>query len=198
MKTVFSYYTAISSDVQSFGELSNFQFLNSSISSSGNHYYCTSLLLKMTRGYKCRLLAKIYSMIIVHLHRPGSFLKVLYFSIIPNTRSLTPILCIRSVLSIFHRSAYITFLIAGKSKSGNHTYIASIIAPLIRTASIQRVWKILTDGLRRKNPSNQCFLTPAVELSARRIRLANARIYAYIGPRPRTSCIQIHSANQLS
>src|SRR6266699_6691760 len=66
MKIVFSHRTAISSDIQSFEELSNFQSLNSSIPSSGNHCCCISLPLKMTNGYRCRLLAEIYSMIIVY------------------------------------------------------------------------------------------------------------------------------------
>src|SRR6266699_477402 len=72
MKTVFSYRTAILSDVQPFGEFSNFQSLNSSISSSGNHCCCTSLPLKITKGYKCRPLAETYSIIVVHSHRPES------------------------------------------------------------------------------------------------------------------------------
>src|SRR6266699_7169821 len=66
MKTVFSHRTAILSDVQPFEELSNFQSLNSSISSSGNHCCCTSLPLKMTRGYRCRPLAETYPMIVVY------------------------------------------------------------------------------------------------------------------------------------
>src|SRR6266581_570019 len=73
MKTVFSYRTATSSDVQPFGELSNFQSLNSSMPSSGNHCCYTSLPLKMTNGYRCRPLAETYSMIVVHSCRPGSF-----------------------------------------------------------------------------------------------------------------------------
>src|SRR6266566_5025056 len=52
MKTVFSHRTATSSDVQPFGELSNFQSLNFSMSSSGNYCCCTSLPLKMTNGCK--------------------------------------------------------------------------------------------------------------------------------------------------
>ncbi len=121
MKTVFSHCTTISSDVQPFGEFSNFQSLNSSISSSGNHYCYTSLPLKITKGYKCRPLAETYSIIVVHSHRPESFLKVLRFSAIPRTRPLVPIPYIKPILSIFHRSAYMTFLIVGRSKSGNHT-----------------------------------------------------------------------------
>ncbi len=198
MKTVFNHRTATSSDVQPFGELSNFQSLNSSIPSSGNHCCCISLPLKMTNGYRCRPLAEIYSMIIVYSCRPGSFLKVLRFSAIPNTRPLAPIPCIKPVLSIFHRSAYITFLIAGKSRNGNYTYITSVIALLTRAASIRRVWRVLTRGLRRKKPSNQCFPIPVVEPPARRIRLANVRIYTCVGARPRVSCIQIHSASRLS
>ncbi len=120
INTVFNHITIISSDVQSFKELSNLQSLKTSISSSGNHYCCTSLPLKMIKRYKCRLLIKIYSMIIVHLYRPGSFLKVLVFSTIPNIRSLALISYIKPVSSIFYRSAYITFLIAGKSKNGNY------------------------------------------------------------------------------
>ncbi len=137
-------------------------------------------------------------MMIVYSHRPESFLKVLRFSAMPSTRPLAPISCIRPVSFIFHRSAYITFLMAGKSKSGNHTWITSIVAPLTRTASIQRVWRVLTCGLRRKNPSNQCFPTPAVEPPPRKIRLTNVRICAYVGPRPRASCTQIYSASRLS
>ena len=121
MKTVFNHCTAISSDVQPFEKLSNFQSLNSSILSSRNHCCCTSLPLKMTRGYRCWPLAETHSMIVVHSHRPGSFLKILRFSAIPRTRPLASISCIRPVSSIFHRSACITFLIAGKSKNGNHT-----------------------------------------------------------------------------
>ena len=139
MKTVFNHRTAISSDVQPFGELSNFQFLNSSITSSGNHCCCTSLPLKMTNGCRCRPLAETHSMIVVYSRRPGSFLKVLRFSAIPNTRPLAPIPYIKPVSSIFHRSAYITFLMAGRSKSGNYAYIALVVAPLIRVASIRRV-----------------------------------------------------------
>ncbi len=104
----------------------------------------------------------------------------------------------RPVLFIFHRSACITFLIAGRSKSGNHAYIASVVALLTRAASIRRVWRVLTDGLHRKNPSNQCFPTPAVEPPARRIRFANIRICIYVGAKPRTSWIQIHSASRFS
>jgi len=163
MKTVFSYRTTISFDIQPFEELSNFQSLNSSILSSGNYCCCISLLLKMIKGYRCRLLTKTYSMIVVYSYRPGSFLKVLRFSAMPSIRPLAPISYMRPVLSIFHRSAYIIFLIAGKSKSGNYVCIASIVAPLIRTASIQRVWRVLTDGLRRKKPSSQCFPTPVAE-----------------------------------
>ena len=146
-----------------------------------------SLPLKMTSGCRCRPLAEIYSMIVVHSRRPGSFLKVLHFLAISSTRPLASILCIRPVSSIFHRSACITFLIAGRSKSGNYICIALVIAPLIRTASIRRVWKVLTDGLHRKNPFNQCFPTPVVEPPARRIRLANIRIYIYVDVKPRTS-----------
>ena len=130
MKTVFNHRTAMSSDVQPFGELSNFQFLNASISSSGNHCCCTSLPLKMIRRCKYRPLAEIYSMIIVYLRRPGSFLKILRFSAIPSIRLLAPMPYIRPVSSIFHRSAYITFLMAGRSRNGNHTWIASVVAPL--------------------------------------------------------------------
>ncbi len=173
MKTVFSHCTIMSSDVQPFEELSNFQSLKASMFSSGNHCCYMSLPLKITSGYRCRLSAEIYSMIIVYLRQPGSFLKVLRFSTIPNTRPLAPIPCIKPVSSIFHRSAYITFLIAGRSKSGNHVYIASVVAPLIRAASIRRVWRVLTDGLHRKNPFNQYFPTPAIEPPARRIRLVN-------------------------
>ncbi len=103
MKTVFNHCTTISSDVQPFRELSNFQSLNSSMPSSVNHCCYTSLSLKMIRGCRYRPLAEIYSMIVVHSHRPGSFLKVLHFSIIPNIRPLVLILYIRPVSSIFHR-----------------------------------------------------------------------------------------------
>jgi hypothetical protein len=157
--------------------------------SSGNHYCCTFLSLKMTRGCKCRPLVEIHSIIVVYSRRPGSFLKVLRFSAIPSIRPLAPIPCIRPVSSIFYRSADMTFLIAGRSRSGNHAWIASIVAPLIRTASIRRVWRILTHGLRRKKPSSQCFPTPVAEPPARRIRLANVRIYACVGARPRASYI---------
>ncbi len=121
IKTVFNHRTAVSSNVQPFKKLSNFQSLNSSIPSSGNHYYYISLPLKMTKDYKCRLLAETYSMIVLYSHRPGSFLKVSCFSTIPSIRPLAFIPYIKSVSSIFHRSAYIIFLITGKSKSGNHT-----------------------------------------------------------------------------
>src|SRR6266699_3190089 len=154
MKTVFSHRTAVSSDVQPFGELSNFQSLNSSISLSGNHCCYTSLPLKMTRGYRYRPLAETYSMIVVYSYRLGSFLKVLRFSTIPNIKPLAPIPYIKPVSFIFYRSAYIIFLISNKSKNGNHVYIISVIAPLIRTASIQRIWKVLTRGLRCKKLSN--------------------------------------------
>ena len=120
IKTVFSHHTAISSNVQFFGELLNFQSLNSSIPSSGNHCCCISLPLKMTNGCRYRPLAEIYSMIVVHSYRPGSFLKVFRFLTIPNIRLLALILYIKSVLSIFYRSACMTFLMAGRSKSGNH------------------------------------------------------------------------------
>ena len=112
MKTVFNHRTAISSNVQPFGELSNFQFLNSSISSSGNHCCCISLPLKITNGCRCRPPAEIHSMMVVNSYRPGSFLKVFRFSVIPSTKLLAPVPCIRLVSFIFHRSAYMTFLIA--------------------------------------------------------------------------------------
>ncbi len=139
MNTVFNHLIAMLSNVQPFGKLSNLQSLKASISSSGNYYCYTSLFLKMTRGYRCRPLVKTYSMIVVHLYRPGSFLKVLRFLAMPNIRPLAPIPYIRPVSSIFHRSAYITFSIAGKLKSGNQAYIASTIAPLIRTVSMRWV-----------------------------------------------------------
>ena len=120
MKTVFNHRTTTSSNIQPFEKLLNFQFLNSSIPSSRNHCCYISLPLKMINGYRCRPPAEIHSMMVIYSHRPESFLKVLCFSTMPNTRPLAPILCIRPVLSIFHRSAYITFLITGKSKSGNH------------------------------------------------------------------------------
>ncbi len=198
MKIVFSHRTTISSDVQPFGEFSNFQSLKASMPSSGNHCCCTSLPLKIINGYRCRPPAEIYSMIIVYLYRPGSFLKVLRFSTMLNIRPLASISCMRPILSIFHRSACITFLMAGKSKSGNHTYIASIVTLLIRTASIQQIWRVLTNRLRCKNPSNQCFPTPAVEPPARRIRLTNIRICVYVSTRLKTSWIRIHSINRLS
>ena len=130
MKTVFSHRTATSSDVQPFRKLSNFQSLNFSMSSSGNYCCCTSLPLKMTNGCRCRPLAEIHSMIVVHSRRPGSFLKVLRFSAIPNIRLLAPIFCIRPISSIFYRSACMTFLIAGRSKSGNHAWITLVVALL--------------------------------------------------------------------
>src|SRR6266699_1500448 len=86
MKTVFNHYTATSSDIQPFGEFSNFQSLNSSIPSSGNYCCYISLPLKMTNGCRCWPLTETYSMIVVYSHRPGSFLKVLRFSTMPNTR----------------------------------------------------------------------------------------------------------------
>ena len=198
MKTVFNHCTAISSDVQPFEKLSNFQSLNFSILSSRNHCCCTFLPLKITNGWRYRLPAETHSIMIVHSRRPGSFLKVLHFSTIPSTRPLTPISYIKPVSSIFYRSACMTFLIAGRSKSGNHTWITSVVTPLIQTASIQRVWRVLIDRLHRKNPSNQCFPIPAVEPPARRIRFANIRICIYIGAKPRTSWIRIHSASRLS
>src|SRR6266566_2200077 len=73
---------------------------------------------------------EIYLIIIVYLYWPGSFLKVLYFSAISNIRLLAFIFCIRPVSSIFHRSVYITFIIAGKSRSGNYVCIASVVALL--------------------------------------------------------------------
>ncbi len=152
----------------------------------------------MTNGCRYRPLVEIHSMIIVYSRRPGSFLKVLHFSTIPNIRPLAPIPCIKPVSSIFYRSACITFLIAGRSRNGNHTWITSMMAPLTQAISIQRVWRVLTDGLYRKNPFNQCFPTPAVEPPAKRIRLANVRICACVGPRPRASCTRIHSASRLS
>ena len=139
MKTVFNYRTIISSNVQPFGKLSNFQSLNSSIFSSGNHCCCIFLPLKMIKGYKYQLLAEIYLMIIVYSRRPGFFLKDLRFSAIPNTRLLASIFCIRLVSSIFHRSGCIIFLIAGRSKSGNYIWIILVVVSLIRAASIRRV-----------------------------------------------------------
>jgi len=121
MKTIFNYHTTILSDVQPFEKLLNFSSLNFSILLSRNYYYYISLSLKMIKGCRYRLLAEIHSMIIVYLYRPGCFLKVLRFLTIPNIRSLTSILYIKLVLSIFHRSVYIIFLIAGRSKSGNYT-----------------------------------------------------------------------------
>ncbi len=121
MKTVFNYCITISFDVQPFEELSNFQFLNVSISSFKNYYCYISLPLKMIRGCKYRPLAEIYSMIIVYLHRPRFFLKVLHFLIIPNIRPLALIPYIRPVSSIFYRSVYMTYLMAGRSRNGNYT-----------------------------------------------------------------------------
>ncbi len=189
MKIAFSHCTVISSNIQPFEELSNFQSLNSSILSSGNHCCYTSLPLKMTNSWRCRPLTEIYSMIIVHSYRPGFFLKVLHFSTMPNTRPLVPIPCIRPVSSIFHRSTYMTFLIAGRLKNGNHAYIASVVAPLTWAASIRRVWKVITRGLQRKKLSNQCFPMPVAEPSVRRIRLENIRICACVGAKPRISWI---------
>src|SRR6266566_3703500 len=77
MKTVFNHCTIILSNIQPFEKLLNFQFLNSSISSSKNHCCCISLPLKIIKRYKYRPLAEIYLMIIVYSYRPGSFLKVL-------------------------------------------------------------------------------------------------------------------------
>src|SRR6266699_4683234 len=131
MNTVFNYIIVILSDVQPFEKLSNFQFFKVSIHSAGNHCFYISLPLKMINRYKCRLLAETHSMIIVYLCRPGSFLKVLRFLVMPNIRPLAPMPCIRPVSSIFHRSAYITFAIAGKLKSENQAYIVLTVAPLI-------------------------------------------------------------------
>ena len=139
MKTVFNYYIAILSDVQPFEKFSNFQSLKTSILLSGNYCCYTSLPLKMTSKYKCQPPAETHSMIVVHSRRLGSFLKVLRFSTIPNTRPLAPISYMRPISSIFHRSACITFLMAGRSKSGNYAYIALVLTPLTRTASIRRV-----------------------------------------------------------
>ena len=125
INTVFNHCIAVSSDIQPFRKLSNFQSLNSSILSSGNHYCCTSLPLKMIKGCRYRLLAEIYSMMVVYSRRPGSFLIVLRFSTMPSTRLLAPIFYIRPVSFIFHRSVYMTFLITGRSKNGNHAWIAS-------------------------------------------------------------------------
>src|SRR6266566_7864253 len=111
MKTIFNHRTAVSFDVQPFGKLLNFQSLNSSIPSSGNHCCYISLPLKMTKGCRCRLLAETHSMMVVHSRRLGSFLKVLHFSAISSTRPLAPMPCIRPVSSIFHQSACMTFLI---------------------------------------------------------------------------------------
>ena len=122
--------------------------------SSGNYYCCISLSLKMIRRCKCRPLIEIYSMIVVHSHWPGSFLKILRFSIILNIRLLALIPYIRPVSSIFYRSAYIIFLIIGRSKNRNHIYIVSTIVLLIRTVSIQQVWRVLTYRLRCKKFSN--------------------------------------------
>ena len=121
MKIVFNHRTATSSNIQPFEKLLNFQSLNSSIPLSGNYYCYISLPLKMTNSCRYQPLAETYSMMVVHSHRPGSFLKVLHFSAIPSTRPLAPISCIKPVSSIFHRSACMTFLIAGRSRSGNHT-----------------------------------------------------------------------------
>ena len=139
IKTIFNHRTTISSDVQPFGKFSNFQSLNSSIPSSGNHCCYTSLPLKITNGWRCRLPAETYSMMVVHSRRPGSFLKVLHFSIILNIRPLAPIPCIRPVSSIFHRSAYMTFAMADRLKSGNQACIASTVTPLTRAVSIRWV-----------------------------------------------------------
>ncbi len=109
MKIVFNHRITISSDVQPFEKLSNFQSLNFLIPSSKNHCCYISLFLKITNGYRYRLLAEIYSIIIVYLRRPRSFLKVLYFSAIPSIKPLALILYIKPVSSIFHRSAYIIF-----------------------------------------------------------------------------------------
>jgi hypothetical protein len=137
MNTVISHRTAISSDVQPFGELSNFQSLKASIPSSGNHCCYTSLPLKMTNGYRYQPPAETHSIIVVHSRRPGSFLKVLRFSAIPSTKPLTPMPCIRPVSSIFHRSAYMTFLMVGRSRSENQACITSVVALLTRAASIR-------------------------------------------------------------
>ncbi len=139
MKTVFSHYTIISFDVQLFKKLLNFQSLNSSMPSSGNHCCYISLSLKITNSYKYRPLAETYSMIVVFLYRLGSFLKVLRFSTISNIRPLALIPCIKPVSSIFYWSVCMTFLMTGKSKNGNHIWITSIVAPLIRTTSIRRI-----------------------------------------------------------
>ena len=180
------------------GELSNFQSLNSLMSLFRNHCCCISLSLKMTNGCRCRPSAEIYSMMIVYSYLPGFFLKVLYFSTMLNIRLLAPMLYIRPVSSIFYWSACMTFLIIDRSKNGNYAWITSVVALLIWAISIRRVWRVLTDGLYCKNLFNQCFPIPAVEPPARRIRLTNIWICAYVGPRPRASCIRIHSANRFS
>jgi len=154
--------------------------------------------LKITNGCRYWPPAEIYSMIVVYLRRLGSFLKVLCFSVIPSIRPLAPIPCIRPVSSIFHRSVCMTFLMAGRSRSGNYVWITLVEAPLTRAASIRRVWRILTYGLRCKNLSSQCFPTSAVEPLARRIRLANIWICACVGARPRASWIRIYSVSRLS
>ncbi len=120
MKTIFNHRIITSSNIQPFRELSNFQSLNSSILSSRNHCCYISLPLKIINSCKCQPSAKTYSIIIVHSRRPRSFLKVLHFSTILNIRLLAPIPYIKPVSSIFHRSVCITFLIAGRSKSGNY------------------------------------------------------------------------------
>ncbi len=143
----------------------------------------------MIKKYRYRPLVKTYSIIIIHLCRPGSFLKILYFSTISNIKSLAPISYIRPISSIFHRSAYITFLIAGKLRNRNYIWITSVVAPLIQTVSIWQIWRILTYRLQCKKLSNQCFFMPVAELPARKIRLTNIRICTYIGVKPRVSWI---------
>ncbi len=152
----------------------------------------------MIRGYKYRPLTEIYSMIIVYSYRPGSFLKVLRFSTIPNIRLLAFIPYMKPVSSIFYRSAYIIFSIAGKLKSGNQACIALTVALSIRVVSMRWVWRVLIYGLQYKKLSSQCFPTPIAEPPAKKTRLANIRIYVYVGATPRASCTRIHSANRLS
>jgi hypothetical protein len=87
---------------------------------------------------------------------------------------------------------------AGRARCGNQACIALVVALLTRIASIRWVCKILTYGLRRRKPSNQCFPMPVAKPPARRIRLAKVRICTCVGPTPRASYIRIQSASRLS
>ncbi len=159
------------------------------MSLSRNYCCCIFLPLKMINNYRCRLPAKTYSMMVVYLRWPGFFLKILCFLTISNIIPLASISYIRPISFRFYRSAYIIFLMAGRSKSGNYVYITSVVTLLIRAVSIRRVWRVLTYRLRCKKLSNQCFPMPVAELPTRGIWLVNIWIYIYVGIRLKVFCI---------